>query len=77
MGLRNYPDGMRESDIPGYWDTECTTCESYWLENGRDKEHEIDPDCPWCDGTGMVDSREMEKRRSEEAAIDDAYYSRS
>ena len=42
----NYPDGMREGDIPGYWDVECPRCD------GEDEE------CGRCDGTGMVDSRD-------------------
>lgn len=44
----NYPDGMREGDIPGYWDIECPRCED---EGYTD-------DCPDCEGSGMVDSRD-------------------
>lgn len=58
--MRNYPDGMRESDIPGYWLTECRNCEDYWMEHGQDTAHQTDPDCPYCEGTGMVDTREQE-----------------
>lgn len=44
--MSNYPDGMRESDIPGYWDIECPECEG--------------EGCDHCDGTGTVDSRDEE-----------------
>lgn len=44
----NLPDGVREDDLPGYWDTECEYCE----ELG-----ETDPECEYCEGTGMRDSR--------------------
>lgn len=44
--MKNYPDGMKEEDIPGYWDTECPRCED---EGYTD-------DCPDCEGSGMVDN---------------------
>lgn len=49
----NYPDGMSEGDIPGYWDTECPECEEHWAETG---ESEFD-ECETCGGTGVVDIR--------------------
>lgn len=57
--MRNLPDGTRESDIPGYWDTECPRCED---EGYTD-------DCPDCGGVGIVDMRERDSRSREEAAI--------
>lgn len=55
---RNYPDGMSEGDIPGYWDIECPYCEE-----------DPDDECGFCEGTGMCDSRELDKFYKEEAAI--------
>lgn len=49
----NYPDGMRESDLPGWWDVECPSCEEHWAETGED----ANPDCDWCEGVGMIDGR--------------------
>lgn len=53
----NYPDGMSEGDLPGYWDTECPYCD------------ETDPDenCEFCEGSGIIDEREHEKRLRDEA----------
>lgn len=68
MGLSNLPDGVRESDLPGYWDIECPLC-----CEGCERLHDDcvcgldgDPDigndyintCHLCDGTLMCDSRE-------------------
>lgn len=69
----NYPDGMSEGDIPGYWDIECPRCE----------EDDLQEDCEFCEGSGIIDSREYEKYLDDEAAIiryedsldnDDDYY---
>lgn len=43
MGYSNYPDGMRESDIPGYNDIYCPECESTG-----------EVPCEECDATGTV-----------------------
>lgn len=51
--LSNLPDGCRERDLPGYYNVDCTNCED-WLE-------EEAQDCPYCGGTGVADSRELEE----------------
>ena len=59
MGLSNYPDGMRESDIPGYWDTECPDCDG---AGTREDDYADEPGvvitCRLCGGEGVVDSRD-------------------
>lgn len=62
MGYSNYPDGMREGDIPGYWDVDCPDC-------GGD-----DEDCATCDGDGMVDSRESYEYDPDPEPDLDPYY---
>jgi len=54
MRLSNYPDGMKEGDIPGYWDDICPFCEEHWLETGED----VNPACERCEGTGYIDTRD-------------------
>ena len=48
--MSNYPDGMRESDLPGHYDVECPECTEGEPEEG----------CQWCDGTGIADSRDLD-----------------
>lgn len=64
MGLSNYPDGMRESDIPGWWDVECPNCDG------------DDPDCSTCEGAGMVDSRDLEDDGPDPDDFEDDFPSR-
>ena len=52
MSLSNFPDGMSERDIPGYFDVECPDC----------MEGKPDEGCEWCEGTGMADSRDLDDR---------------
>lgn len=55
----NYPDGMSEGDLPGYWDTECPYCDETNPDSG----------CDLCEGSGICDSREYNKMLDDEAAI--------
>ena len=58
MGLSNYPDGMRESDIPGWWDTECPVCDGSGEVDGEDPDDQGSIYCCGnCEGSGIVDSR--------------------
>lgn len=59
MGYSNYPDGMRESDIPGWDDIDCPACidsPSPLSEpcECRDTVGEPDPECELCDGEGEI-----------------------
>lgn len=66
--MRNYPDGMSEGDLPGYWEIDCPDCAAKEL---------FDEHCERCDGTGVVDQRDIDAERFEQAAIlaaEDARY---
>lgn len=65
MGYSNYPDGMRESDIPGYNDIECPEC--------VDGINDDDESCDYCGGSGVVDSREYNKTKHGEYWADRDY----
>jgi DnaJ-class molecular chaperone len=62
MGYSNYPDGMRESDIPGWNDIDCPDCEGSGIADCEECDHGLvtdengdKHDCPECESTGTTD----------------------
>jgi hypothetical protein len=51
--MSNYPDGMSEGDIPGYWDDDCPNCEGEGTEPDAPEQT-----CHKCDGLGVIDTRD-------------------
>lgn len=65
--MSNLPDGITESDLPGWHDIDCPMCSGEGVDDDG-------AECSLCDGTGVCDSRDYESQREREYEEDDWDY---